>query len=188
MSVIKDPIVRNRLVLLPGIIIVILQWILRYLLPAIAPKASAIGYIGGVACGLVLAIWWLFFSHAARIERWGALILIILVMTGTSFLLDKSIATANMGFMFLMFSIPGMSLALVIWAVVTRNLSTKLRRITMVVIIFVASGIWILLRTNGMTGDGRHNLGWRWAETKEELLLILWQIGRVFVEPTETAS
>ena len=167
----KDPIRHNHLVLLPGIILVILQWILRYLLPAIAPKAAAIGYLGGIVCGLAIAVWWLFFSHASRIERWGAIILIIVVMTGTSLLLDKSISTANMGLMFLIFSIPGISLALVVWAVVTRNLSTAVRRITMVVFIVFASGIWTLLRTNGMSGDGRQYLDWRWAETKEEILL-----------------
>lgn len=167
----KDPIVRNHLVLLPGIILVILQWILRYLLPAIAPKAAAIGYLGGIACGLAIAVWWLFFSRAARIERWGAIILIIVVMTGTSLLLDKTISTANMGLMFLIFSIPGISLALVVWAVVTRNLSTAVRRTAMVIIIIISSGIWTLLRTNGMSGDGRQYLDWRWAETKEEILL-----------------
>ncbi|MFH0841646.1 MAG: PQQ-binding-like beta-propeller repeat protein [Bacteroidota bacterium] len=161
----------NKLNLLPGIIIVILQWLLRYLLPALIPKAAAIGFLGGVACGLALVVWWLFFSHAARIERWGAIVLIIIVMYGTSLLLDKSIATANMGLMFIIFSIPVISLSFVIWAVLTRNLSTAVRRITMVVFIVVASGIWTLLRTNGMTGDGRHYLGWRWAETKEEILL-----------------
>ena len=149
----------------------ILQWLLRYLLPALLPKAAAIGFLGGVACGLAIVVWWLFFSRAARIERWGAIILIIVVMTGTSLLLDKSISTANMGLMFLIFSIPGISLALVVWAVLTRNLSTAVRRISMVVFIVVASGIWTLLRTNGMTGDGRHYLGWRWAETKEEIML-----------------
>jgi len=167
----KDQIGRNRLVLLPGIIIVILQWILRYLLPVIAPKAAAIGYLGGIACGLAIAVWWLFFSRAARIERWGAIILIILVMMGTALLLDKSIATANMGLMFLIVSIPGISLALVVWAVATSNLSTAARRISLVIFIVVASGIWTLLRTNGMTGDGHHKLGWRWAETREEMLL-----------------
>lgn len=167
----KESTHRDHLVLLPGIIIVILQWLIRFLLPAIAPKAAAIGLMGGVACGLVLAIWWLFFSRAARIERWGAILLIIMAMIGTSLLLDKSIATANMGLMFTIFSIPGISLALVVWAVATRKMSTLIRRITMVIFIVFSSGIWTLLRTNGMTGDGRQFIDWRWAKTKEEMLL-----------------
>lgn len=167
----KEPIGLNHIVLMPGIIIVILQWLLRYLLPALVPKAAAVGFLGSVACGLAIAIWWLFFSRAARIERWGAIVLIIVVMYITSRLLDKTIATANMGLMFIIFSIPVISLSLVIWAVVTRNLPTVTRRICLIIFILLASGSWTLLRTNGMTGDGHHKLGWRWADTSEEMLL-----------------
>jgi outer membrane protein assembly factor BamB len=161
----------HKMNLLPGIIIIIFQLILRYLLPALIPKAAAVGFLGGVACGLALVVWWLFFSRAARIERWGAIVLIIVVMYVTSLLLDKSIATANMGLMFIFFSIPVISLSFVTWVVVTRNLSTVTRRISLIIFILLASGSWTLLRTNGMTGDGHQKLGWRWATTKEEILL-----------------
>jgi len=163
----------HKINLLPGIIIVIFQLLLRYLLPALAPKAAAIGFLGGVACGLTLVVWWLFFSRAARTERWGAIVLIIIVMYITSLFLDKSIATANMGLMFIIFSIPVISLSFVIWAVVTRNQSTVARRVSLIIFIILASGSWTLLRTNGMTGDGKHKLGWRWATTREEMLLAI---------------
>jgi len=157
--------------LLPGIIIVTLQWLIRYLLPALIPKAAAVGFLGGAAGGIAIIIWWLFFSRAPRTERWGAIILIIVVMYITSLFLDKTISTANMGLMFILFSIPVMSLSFVTCAVVTRNLPKVSRRITMIIFILLASGFWTLLRTNGMTGDGHQKLGWRWAATNEEMLL-----------------
>jgi len=166
-----DPLKRKSLRLLPGVIIVALQWLIRYLLPAIVPNAMMIAVFGGLAGGLAVAIWWLFFSRAARIERLGAIVLIVASLYGTSFLIDESIATANMGLMFIMFSVPVMSLAFVAWAVISRNLMPIPRRVSMVIIIILASGMWIFLRTNGMTGEGHHDLDWRWAKTDEDRLL-----------------
>jgi len=162
---------QNQLRLLPGVIIVTLQWIIRYVLPAIAPEIMIIGVLAGLVGGLAVAIWWLFFSRAGKIERWGAIVLIVASLYGTTFFLDQSIATANMGLMFIMYSVPVMSLALVAWALVSRNLNVVLRRVTMIITIILASGFWILLRTNGMTGEGHHDLDWRWTKTNEDHLL-----------------
>ena len=130
-----------------------------------------IGVFGGILGGLAIIVWWLFFSRAVRIERWGAIILIIAVLYGTFFLLDESIATANMGLMFIMYSIPVMCLAFVAWAVLSRNLNSVSRRVTMIITILLASGMWIFLRTDGMTGEGHHDFDWRWAKTNEDRLL-----------------
>jgi outer membrane protein assembly factor BamB len=70
--------------------------------------------------------------------------------------------------MFLIFSVPVMSLALVLWAVISRNFSAGLRRISMVVTILLAAGVWTLLRTEGMSGEARFDFKWRWSETREE--------------------
>ena len=155
----------------PGVIIVFIQFLTRYIIPAIVPNGMVIGVFGGMLGSLAVAVWWIFFSRAHWIERFGAAFLIILALYVTSFFLDKSIATANMGLMFIIYSTPVMCLALVSWAVVTRNLSTVFRRVTMIITIVLASGMWIVLRTNGMTGDGHHDLDWRWAKTDEERLL-----------------
>ena len=157
--------------LMPGIIIVLLQWLLRFVVPVIFPGFMAIGVFAGMAGGLVLLIWWVFFSRADRMERWGGLILILATLVITSFFLDESIATANMGLMYIMYSIPVMSLFFIIWIISSRTLSHVPRRLTMVLTICIASGMWIFLRTDGMDGDGRHDLNWRWAPTHEERLL-----------------
>ena len=126
---------------------------------------------GGLFGGLALAIWWLFFSRDSRVNRWGAIFLMIASLFITSFFIDESIAKANMGLMFIIHSIPVMSVAFVSWSVITRHLKPFTRRITMIATILVASGLWIFIRTNGMTGDARQYLGWRWAKTSEEKLL-----------------
>ncbi len=165
------PAQQKPLRLWPGIVIVILQWLIRYVIPEIEPHAIYLGVFGGILGGLVVVVWWTFFSRAPWFERLIAPVLMIAALAATSQILDKSIATANVGFMFTIFSIPVLSLAFVVWAVASHHLSNRSRRITMVVTIILASGFWALLRTNGMDGEIHHDIGWRWAKTPEERLL-----------------
>ena len=162
---------KKSLRLWPGIIIVALQWFLRYALPEISPDAIMIAVLSGILGGLAVIVWWAFFSRAPRFERWFAIVLMIAAFLGTAQILDKSIATANMGLMFTIFSIPVLSLGFVVWAVVTRNLSLMVRRITMFAAIILATGFWGLLRTKGMTGQNHHEFAWRWSKTAEEEML-----------------
>lgn len=155
----------------PGIIIVILQWLIRFVLPSFMPGTIAIGVFGGLLGGLAIVVWWAFFSRASRFERWSAIILMIAALTATSQILDKSIATANMGLMFPIFSIPVLSLAFIVWAVASRRLSKSLQRATMVATILAASGFWSLLRSEGMDGEIHFDLAWRWSKTAEERFL-----------------
>lgn len=168
-----EPTQQKPLRLLPGIIIVVVQWLLRYALTAAVPddRAMMLGVFAGLLGGLAVVVWWAFFSRAPRIERWGAIILMILALVVTSRFLHVSIATGNMGMMFIIHSIPILSLAFVVWAVATRRLSNKLRRATMVATILVACVGWTFVRSDGITGDGGADFTWRWAETHEERLL-----------------
>lgn len=164
---------RKPLRLWPGIILVVIQWILWMLIPLVIPgnEAVMIGVAGGMLGGLSIVIWWAFFSRSRWYERVLAILLMAAALFGASFLLDESIATANMGLMFWMYSIPITCLAFVGWSVMTRRLPDMIRRVTMIVAILLASGFWIFLRSDGMDGDGRHSLNWRWAGTDEALLI-----------------
>ncbi len=157
----------------PGVVIVTLQWLLRFGIPIIITDAIAlmIGVFGGLLCGLAILVWWAFFSRAPRFERWSAIVLMIVALVVTSSFIHESIATAMQGMMFLIYTIPVMSLAFVVWAVASRGLSDRLRRAAMVATILLASGVWIVLRTDGMTGQARHDFAWRWSDTPEERFL-----------------
>ena len=158
--------------LLPGIIIVVLQWLLRYVLPVVWPDAILVGFIGGVLGGTVaIIVWWLFFSRVPRLERWSAIPLIIIVMMATTPFLHESIATGGQGVLFFALAIPGVCLALVVWAAVSRRLSTGLRRAALAAVILVACGVWTLVRTGGITAGGDSDFAWRWSLTPEERLL-----------------
>ncbi len=175
---VNGPTQQKPVILWPGIVIVILQWLIRYGLPALVPEAIGIGIFGAIFLGLAFVVWWLFFSRAPKFERWVAVPLMIIALVVTSLLLHKSIATAMMGMMFPLFSIPAICLVFVVWAITSRTLSDRVRRVTMVVAILAGSGFWALLRTNGMDGQAHQFLAWRWSKTQEERLLA--QVGDKF--------
>jgi outer membrane protein assembly factor BamB len=165
-----QPTRRKPLRLWPGVIIVMLQWLIWAVLPVVAPDAGAIGAIGGLVGGLAIVVWWAFFSRAPRIERWGAVVLITAALIATRPLLHESIATGGMGMLFFVYAIPVLSLAFVAWAVACRRLAAGPRRATMLATILLACGVWALLRTSGVSGTGSQ-FAWRWSETPEERLL-----------------
>jgi outer membrane protein assembly factor BamB len=161
----------RQLRLWPGVVAVVVQWLLWLVVPIVAPEATLYGILGGLACGLPILLWWLFFSRAPQLERWGAVVLMIVAAAATSRILDKSIAAGAMGFMFLGYVIPVLSLALVAAAAFSRRLADGPRRATLVAAILVACGAFALLRTEGVTGEGHSQLAWRWAKTAEQKLL-----------------
>ncbi|MCP4204575.1 MAG: PQQ-binding-like beta-propeller repeat protein [bacterium] len=156
----------------PGVVAVVLQWLAWLVVPVVVPGAIA-GYIsalGALICGLLVVVWWAFFSRAPRVERWGAVALMIVALFATSLILHESIATGGQGFIYLFYAIPVLSLAFVVWAVAGRRLSDGPRRAAMVVTIVLACGAWALLRTDG-TSSTSSEFAWRWSQTPEERLL-----------------
>ncbi|MBC8001930.1 MAG: hypothetical protein H7X97_05015, partial [Opitutaceae bacterium] len=101
----------------PGVVGVTLQWLVRFGVPIVVPGAIAFGVVGGLLGGLAFVVWWAFLSRAPRPERWGAIVLMIVAMVATSRLIHNSIATGMMGMMFVIYAIPVLSLAFVVWAV-----------------------------------------------------------------------
>ena len=155
----------------PGVVAVALQWLTWLALPIFMPEAALFGVFGGVFGGLAVVVWWAFFSRAPRSERWGAIVLMIVALAATPRVLHESVATAGMGMMPFLYIIPVLSLAFVVWAVAGRGLADAPRRVTMVATILLACGVWTLVRSDGMTGDGSLDLAWRWTQTPEERLL-----------------
>jgi outer membrane protein assembly factor BamB len=162
---------RKPLRLWPGVVIVILQWLLMFGVPVVVPEATIFGVLAGVAGGLAIVLWWVFLSRALWSERLGAIIVMIAALFATSRILHESIARGAQGMLFVVLAIPVLSLAFVAWAVASRRLSDGPRRAAMVATILLASGGWALVRTGGMTGNFDNDLKWRWAKTSEERLL-----------------
>jgi outer membrane protein assembly factor BamB len=167
----EHPSPRKPLRLWPGVAAVALQWLVMFVLPIFAPEQGGTAILGGVALGLIVLLWWLFFSRATWMERLGALVLIVLAVAVTRRLVHPSVANGMMGFMVYLYSIPVMSLALVAWAVVNRGVPIERRRVSLAAAILLACGALMLARTNGVSGSAISDLEWRWTPTAEERLL-----------------
>ncbi|HWW00471.1 MAG TPA: PQQ-binding-like beta-propeller repeat protein [Candidatus Acidoferrum sp.] len=182
----KEPTPRKPLRLWPGVVAVVLLWLVRYGVPIVAPGALAFAVFGGLGGGLLVVLWWLFFSRAPWSERVGAILLMTGGLFATSRIVHKSISSGMMGMMLPIFAIPVLCLALVCWAVATRRLSSGPRRAWMVATILLACGVFTLLRTGGITGDANSDFHWRWTQTPEERLLA--QAGKEPAAPRPTPA
>jgi outer membrane protein assembly factor BamB len=147
-----------------GVAAVTAQWLLRYGVPLVAPEAMMAAIIGEVAGAVAVLVWWLFLNRAPRVDRWGALALMVAAAFVAQRLLDPSVAGGMMGMMFPIYAIPALCLALVLGA-------AGGRRVTLAAAILAACGIFTLLRTDGITGEGSSQFAWRWSKTSEQKLL-----------------
>ena len=164
----------------PGVIVAIVVPLIRFGLPMLFPDlllfgldTGLVGLIGSVIGALAIIVWWLFFSRAPWAERLGAIAMMAVAVIIVKAASHASINGAGMGMMLYIFAIPVMSLALLAWAVAARGLSGGLRRLTMAAAIFLACGLFALLRTDGVTSNNTlgSDFRWRWTPTAEELLL-----------------
>ena len=168
-----EPTQQKPLRLWPGVVIVMLQWLVWYALPLYMTEvmAMAVSVFGGLVGGLAVIVWWAFFSRVPRSERWGAVVLMIVALVTTPFFLHVSIKTGLGGVMFFMYAVPVLSLGLVLWALVSRRLPNRPRRIVLVVTILLTCGVWTLVRSDSLIGPASADFAWRWTESAEERLL-----------------
>ena len=155
----------------PGVVAVILQSLLWFGVPVVAPDYAIVGILGAVVFGLVVVVWWMFFSRAPWVERIGAIVLMVVAVLLNRSLVDPSIAGGAMGNLIVLLSIVPLCIALVVAVLVSRNRQAWARRVAIVAGIVLACGTVTLIRTGGMSGEGRADIHWRWTPTPEEKLL-----------------
>jgi outer membrane protein assembly factor BamB len=161
----------------PGVVILIVQFLLFFGVPLVAPDAEMFGLplaviamFGGPIGGVAILLWWLFFSRAPWIERIGAIVLMIVGIMITRQVAHESMVGAHMGVSLYIFPIPWLCLALVLWAAMANRLERTARAAALVALIAIACLPWTLIRTAGVMGAGsEYHL--RWTPTPEELLL-----------------
>src|SRR2546426_11986507 len=163
----NEPTPRKPLRLWPGVAAAVLILLAMLAVPIVIPEFAIFGMLGGVVGGLAIVLWWVFLSRAPWSERVGAIVVMVVAVFATKQIVHPSIANAGMSRMLPIFSIPIMSLGLVAWAAASRRLSTGPRRISMVAAILKKCGLFTLVRTGGVTGDGKSDLHWRVAPAPE---------------------
>lgn len=160
---------QNLLRVWPGVVAVVLQWVFRFGVKELFPGIQGFGYavIGSLAFAVVILVWWAFFSRSRWRERLGALAVIAAAVAATWFLKHDSMWLPWL----FAYAVPVLSLAFVLWAVLTRRLPDNFRHATMVALVLISTGGWLLLRQDGINGDHNATFGWRWSPSAEERLL-----------------
>jgi outer membrane protein assembly factor BamB len=162
---------RKPLRLWPAVAIAIVQLLVMFGAPVVAPDAEMpIGLFGSLVGALAILVWWVFFSRARWAERVGAIILMVVAVLATRTIVHESMAGAGQGYLILILPTPYLALALVAWAVATRRLSDGLRRVSFVAAILLVCAAFAIIRTDGVSGTVSQ-FHWRWTPTPEQLLL-----------------
>jgi len=155
----------------PGLVLAIIVAVVGYLLPLVFPDALLVAVIARFGGALAILLWWLFFSRAPWIERLAAPVLMVLAVFVMLPVVHASIRGGHMGMTLPVYGTPVLALALVAWATFTRSSSAGVRRATMVGAMLLATGVFTLLRMDGVTGGGGAEFRWRWTKTAEDRLL-----------------
>jgi len=156
----------------PAVVIAIVQVLVMFGVPLVAPDSGAlIGMLGGVVGALAILVWWLLFSRAPWLERVGAIILMVAAVFATRAGAHASMVGAGQGMMIYFLPTPYLALALVAWAVTTRHLADGVRRAALVAAVFLACAPFDIIRTAGIKGGAGGEFHWRWTPTPEQLLL-----------------
>jgi hypothetical protein len=163
---------RKPLRVWPGVVIATVVVLIRFIAPLIVPDAAMYGVIVA-ALGMVgILLWWLLFSRAPWSERLAAVALMAGATAVIRLVAHESIATGMMGFMVPVYAVPAtLGPAFVAWAVAARRLPQPVRGVTMAATILLACAVWVLVRSDGVTGEGLAQLAWRWTPTPEQRLL-----------------
>jgi outer membrane protein assembly factor BamB len=163
--------VRRPLRVWPGVVAAVVLCVVRFLIPAVFPRATMFGMMGGVVCAAAIIVWWVFFSRAPWSERLGAVALAVVALVATSRIIHVSVAGGMMGMMFPFYAVMVVPPAFVAGVVAGRRLADGPRRAVMAAAILLACGGLALLRTDGISGGTGAQLAWRWTKTPEQLLL-----------------
>ena len=117
---------------------------------------------------LVFVIWWLAASRVTWLERFAVLAIAIAAAVGTGFFAHRLLGP------FLL--LPGISLVLTAWTLAllaVRRWSPLPRGLALAGAVCLTAGAFLLLRAEGMEGDGQLTLRWRWTPTPEDAYVAL---------------
>src|SRR5215472_694468 len=149
---------RKPLRIWPCVVIAVLLAFTRYVLPLFGSSTLLYSVFGGFVLSAGVVLWWLFFSRARWVERLAAIALMAIAFLATKLIVDPSIATGAMGFLFPMLATPVLGIAFVAVVAATRNLADGPRRAAMAATILTACGSIALIRTGGFDGSFKNDL------------------------------
>src|SRR5262249_32448788 len=155
----------------PAVAIVVLQWLLLLVPGWIWPGTFAQFYcwMGGIAVGAVgLLLWWLFASRVRWADRGLGLLVVIAGAAAACLFSDPTVRASGV---LMFFALPALTTGWVLWLVLTPFLRWPARRASMLVVLLLVCGFWLLFRNEGVWGNISPTLRLRWSQTPEQKTL-----------------
>jgi outer membrane protein assembly factor BamB len=153
----------------PAAFLILAQTALIFVPPLVSPGTMMqfmLRFYAPMVCGVLLLLWWMFASRVSWTDRCLGLGTFAAAVVGTAFLCHPSFR-----FGLLLYSLPIITSAWVVWLVVSIPLAWPLR-LGGVVAVFLAVGAGsTLVRMAGVTGAFSPEVHWRWTPTPEEEFL-----------------
>lgn len=145
-----------------------------------------VAFMGRLAAGLLLTLWWLAASRATIKERLAGFIGLLAIAGIIYVLLHPSMGVAGM----MLISVPAGLAAFGLAAVACGRMRSTRRTAHILLVTACAFGSTLLLRNEGMWSDGALALQWRWSPNTEEQRLDegVFGAGADDVQPLDAAA
>lgn len=129
--------------------------------------------LGPPVLGLLVMAWWLFFSRATIIERIAGVLACAAAGVATLMVADKSLLFEDslIGPGIIIVLIPLGTLVFALGAILASQILSMKRTLIAILFAICGFGFTALLKSDGMWGNGRLDLTWRWTESAEQKLL-----------------
>src|SRR5262245_22825497 len=154
----------------PAVVLVIAYWVACGIARWFGASLFVVFITQLASCALLTLVflgWW---SRARRVPRRERLTGLAAFPIGGVLAAALSPAKAG-GVGWLLTSVPLVFTLWALWLFVARNRASSTRRSGLVAVLSLTWGVFILIRFEGLNGDGRPVVHWRWTPTSEELYL-----------------
>jgi outer membrane protein assembly factor BamB len=151
----------------PAVVLVGLFWsydfVLRWLEAEMFTRFLSL--LAAVALlALLFTVWWLTNRPIARADRWACLGVAALCGVASGFLSSKVGVMA-----WLLMSLPWVVTTWTGWLLLARKASPRTRRLGVMTVLVLTWGAFLLIRFEGLRGDGQAVIHWRWTPSAEDL-------------------
>src|SRR5262245_13907916 len=157
----------------PGVVLVVLYWLLLTVPGRVASGTMApfmITYFGSMIVPVAFAGWWLFASRIRWTERLLVLLACAVIGAGAFLLFHPTLRTVGVAGLSL-YVLPVVTTGWVVWLLITPFLSWPVRRAGLLVVLLLTWGYFTAVRFEGVDGSFAAKFQYRWMPTAEEKLL-----------------
>jgi outer membrane protein assembly factor BamB len=153
----------------PAVTTVIVLWVSHLgpiMIPEMGPRGFRIAAISPLFCAVAMGLWWVLFSRSRWSERfWGTVGATVIGAVGMN-LVDPSIRSF---IPFCLFIAPCVVTAFGVGMLLIHHWHSPVRVPVALLALALTMGYWDLVRFDGLTGDSRPKMSWRWEPKQEQL-------------------